>query len=458
MRKKISETIINVTKISTGTILGQIISIITLPFITRIYGAEIMGIWALIFAYSNIIQNICDLGLSNSLMVCPEYELKKRYNIVTKLSFVLSVLCSIIVSLYYLMINSSPDFILTIFTFVGIYSFTLRQINTCGIILNRNKKYDLLMKNSIIRFSVQAGVALGLGYMGFIKYGYYIANIIGQVLTVRHMKKCLPKLDIHNNKDDFVDTIKSNINFVKYQMPASITVNLRTELPNLLIGSLFGNAILGYYSISQKLLTIPITFLGQALGKVFYQKIAELKIKGIEIGNFVRKSINKGMIIALFPMMLFAAYGDAAIVLFFGEEYYIGGIICRIMAYRSLFNFISTATQGIDIVLDKQEYVLYTCLSQTILALASVITGYYLFDSIYVTTFLLVSSFILIQIIFFCKMYFVMNLSISNYLKRIFIILVIMFIGSFLLRWCLFAIFTFFNCELFSYLYSLFTH
>lgn len=68
----LSEQLKNVTKISTGTIIGQMVSIVTLPIITRLYGPEILGIWTSINAMANIIQNICDLGISNSLMICDE--------------------------------------------------------------------------------------------------------------------------------------------------------------------------------------------------------------------------------------------------------------------------------------------------------------------------------------------------------------------------------------------------
>lgn len=39
-----SKNLQNVMKISGGTILGQLISIVSLPIITRMYGAEVMGI------------------------------------------------------------------------------------------------------------------------------------------------------------------------------------------------------------------------------------------------------------------------------------------------------------------------------------------------------------------------------------------------------------------------------
>ena len=434
MKKNISESLKNVTKISGGTAIGQVISIVTLPFITRIYGAEVIGIWTVVTSCSNIVTNICDLGLSNSLMICKDEKISKLYSIVTKLSFAISIICGAVICLYYILVNSNVTYAFTVGVFSALYAFLLRWVNISATILNRNKEYNILMFNSILRFSVVAIVSIVLGIAGFKSFGYYVANVLGQLITVWHMMRCLPKFVVHNRFEEYVKIIKQNVNFIRYQMPASITVTLRTDLPNLLISGLFGNEILGYFSISQKLLTIPTTFLGQSLGKVFYQKLAEMKRKGQDIGKFVEKNINRGMIIALIPMTLLAAFGDVAVVLYFGSEYVIGGVICRIIVYRSLFNFISSATQGLDIVLDKQQYVLYTCLSQTILAILSVLCGFYLFNDIYITSILLVITFIVVQIIYFYKMYNVMELNSLRYVRNALLIIIVMFLVSSILR------------------------
>ena len=312
------------------------------------------------------------------------------------------------------------------------------------------------MKNSVIRFGSTAIVAIVLGKLGFLDYGYYIGNILGQVITVIHMSKFLPRLQMRNNRSEYIDVIKNNFDYIRYQMPASITVTLRTELPNLLISGLFGNTMLGYFSVSQKLLTIPVTFLGQALGKVFFQRIAEMKRTGKQIGEFVERNINRGMLIALVPMSLLAAFGDAAIVLFFGEEYSIGGVICRIIVYRSLFNFISTATQGIDIVLDRQKYVLYTCLAQTVLAVLSVFSGYYVFDSIYATSVFLTGTFIFVQIVYFYKMYRVMQLNSWKYVRNMIFVMFGMFLVSTILRHIVIVILQSVPIEFFGILLRLF--
>ncbi len=461
---KLSEPIKNVTKISTGSAAGQIISIVTLPFITRLYGAEIIGIWAVITSFSNIVQNFCDLGLANSVMMCDEDEIRLRYSIVTKLSILFSTISGVVIALYLMLTQAGIEYSITVGVFTILFAFGLRQILTCYTILNRDKEYNILMKNSVLRFSSIAVISIAFGLIGkylnfpiFIQYGYFVGNIVGQTVTIIHMKRFLPKVILRTRFSEYKRIITENIDYVRYQMPSSITVILRTDLPNLLISALFGNTILGYYSISQKLLTIPVTFLGQSLGTVFYQRAAEMARKGQQIGDFVQRNIKRGMLIALVPMTLFAAFGDIAINIFFGKEYSVGGVICRIIVYRTLFNFISTSTRGLDIVLNKQQYVLYTGVAQTILAVGSVLCGFYCFNSIYITSLLLVVTFIVVQIFYFVTMYRFMNLNWVKYIRDMALTIAAMFAISTAIRYLVILILQSFPNGFFNYLLSMFS-
>ena len=65
----ISDGMKNVAKISTGTMAGQALSFLTLPIYTRIYGAEVIGNWALFTSIATIINSFSDAGLSNAIMI-----------------------------------------------------------------------------------------------------------------------------------------------------------------------------------------------------------------------------------------------------------------------------------------------------------------------------------------------------------------------------------------------------
>lgn len=434
MKRSISSSIKNVAKVSFGTLFGQLISIISFPFITRIYGPEIIGLWTIINACATLLVSVGDLGLTSVLMMCEDGGLKKMYSAVTLISIAISLLCCPAVLVYCYFQKGTITFSVLGTLIVFLYAVELVQTNMLSTLLNREKKYDVLMYNSLVRFGGVAIVSILIGMLGYRKYGYFIANVIGQALTIFYMQRNLNRLATKVGIHDCIDLIKKNIAYVKYQMPSAITVTLRTELPNLLIGSLFGNTILGYFSISQKLLTIPVTFLGQSIGKVFFQKAAEMKRMGQSISSFVKKNIDRGMLIAVVPMALFVAVGDAVTVLCFGAEFTVGGVICRIIAFRSLFNFISVAVQGIDIVLDRQHYVFITCVSQTILATISVLIGYYLCGSIYAVSVLLVVSFVIVQIVYFYKIYQAMELNPRTYILKIAVLLLSMMGMAFIIR------------------------
>ena len=433
---KLSGKMKAVAKISSGTIIGQIISVISLPIITRIFGAEVIGTWTAVNALAFILVYIVDLGLSQAIMIADDDEVEELYCIVTTISAVLCVVSFFVsVGYFFIATNYAPVDVIISSLFVVGYTFTFRQVQTCYIWLNREKEYNTLMKNPVINYIVISVISIGLGLIGFKQYGYHIGMTLGQLLTFIHMKRKLPKRMFCFNIKATIDTIKKYNEFVKFQMPAQMAAQLRQQLPNLLIGSLFGDTMLGYFSISQKLISIPVNLIGQSLGKVFYQSVAEMKRKGQKIASFVKRNMNRSIVVAFVPMVLLAAFGDAAIVMFFGEANAVGGVISRIIVFRSFFTFISTALAGIDIVLEKQKYSMLTCVYQTILGIISVVISYCLTGDIYFCSLLIVATFIGVQVWYFGKMYRFMGLSPMSYYVRIAVSLVAIFSVSMLLRY-----------------------
>lgn len=434
-KKIISNRMKNVAKISSGNIMGQVISIATLPFISRIYGAEIMGIWTVISSISNILMTFCDLGLSQALMISEEEEKKPLYRFISSLSVIICLFSSILVFLYYIVIGAKGwNYSLLVSIFAFVYGFTLRQVQTCYTLLNREQEYSVLMKNPIINHGTMALLAIVIGLFGGKQYGYYISMTLGQLLTLLHMKRKLPSGMLFWDFKAGKDILEKYNDFVKFQMPTLLMAQLRQQLPNLLIGSLFGNTVLGYYSISFRLLNMPVTFIGQALGRVFYQTAAEMKRKGENISLFVYRNLNRAILIACVPMTFFAAFGDIAVVIFFGNEYSVGGMISRIVVFQTFFTFVSTSTQGLDIVLRKQKIAMITCIAQTITSSVSVILSYYITNNIYICVISMTVSFIIIQVIYFCKMFVIMGNSPINYLKNIVSALCVIGITSVILR------------------------
>lgn len=277
-----SQMLRNVTKISSGTILGQAISIVTLPIFTRLYGATVIGYWTLFTSVAVIVNAFSDLGLSNAIMMDDEGEQsEKLFSVITTISFIISL----IVGVGYFVIKSvTPDpsglhpLFYSIVLFVLI--FTQQQVNVCYNWLNKKKQYNILMKNPIINNVSVAVIAIPLGLMGFTKYGYYIGLVLGQVFTLFHMRRYLPRIFFCFKLRDHFDVIRSHLTYVKFQMPTYLVAQVKNQAPVFFIRSFFGVEILGYYSVCMRVLNIPVNLLASSIGKVYYQTAAEMKKKG----------------------------------------------------------------------------------------------------------------------------------------------------------------------------------
>jgi len=169
-----------------------------------------------------------------------------------------------------------------------------------------------------------------------------------------------------------------------------------------------------------RLVGIPITLLANSLGRVFFQSVSEIKRQSGHVGEFTLRSLNKAMKISLFPIILMLCIGDMVITLIFGEDFLVAGNIFRIMTFYGLFLFLSMSVNGIAIVIDKQKFLMISGILQVMGISIGMLVGVKVFESIYISILLFALTFIIIQIVYFCFIFKVTNISIKRYLNPLF--------------------------------------
>lgn len=424
IKKKIekSSNKLNIAKISSGTLLGQGISIITLPIITRLYGAEILGIWTLLNSISVIIYSFSDWGLTNSLMVEDDNNEEKNYKVVSSISALSCFIASSFTILYIFFFNSDIKInLIFIYLYLIITTFTSQQIQICYTWLNRKGKYNILMKNPLINNGVYSFLAIMLGIIGYKSYGYFIAYIFGQIITLLHMKRNLPNIMFTFNIKDYSYILKKNKSFVIYQVPINIVSKMKSQLPTFVIRGFWGIEILGYYSVAIKVLNIPTTLLASAIGRVFFKTISLMKRNGELIGSYVYKNMISAMQIAIVPIAILNAFGDLVTVLFFGEEWIIAGKFIQILGMQYLYIFITNSVQGLAITLDKQKYNIVSIISELAAGIISLYIGKYIFNNIYMGLGIMTTFTIIINIIYFSALYKIMGIEWKQYVRKVFL-------------------------------------
>ena len=424
----------NVLKLSSGTIVGQALSVIMLPFITRIYGAELIGVLALLISFSTIIKSLSDLGLTNSIMVENEENIECTYKVISTVNLILSLVSALFICLYsfYMLDNHMNS--LFLFFFITITFFTNQQIQVSYTWLNRTKHYNVLMYNPILNQGIFGIVSIILGLIGFKTYGYFIGYMLGQIITLIHMRRNLPNGMFTLNINDYRNTIKNNKRFVVYQLPTNVLANFKNQLPTILIQTFWGSQILGYYSITVRVLQMPSSLLANAIGRVFFQTVSNMKREGKEISQYVLRNLINGMKIAIIPIILLIAYGDIGATMFLGKGWETAGEFISILSLMYFFMFLMNTVQGLAITLEKQNLTLISGLFQIIGYVLGAVIGKYYFDSVHLGLFLMSLFYIVIQIIYFSILFKVMGASVKEYIKSLIISLLVILGVSLILR------------------------
>lgn len=420
LKSKLTVNKKNIAKITSGTLAGQLISIITLPIIARIYGVEVLGMWALLSSISMIINSFSDLGMTNAIMTEDEKYIEGTFKVITTLVFIISILGAAGITFYYTLISESSEVnSLFLFIFATATIFITKQIQTCYTWLNRKEEYNVLMKNPVIQYGSYGIISIALGLLGMKTYGYFIAHMASFIITLLLMKRKIPISFYTLNISEFKDTIVRNKKFVIFQTPSRVLNNIQNQMPVFLVQGLWGTEMLGYYSITVRILQVPSSLLASAIGRVFFQLTSKMKREGKIIGQYVYRNLTKGIKIGIIPMTLLMAFGDVIIIIFLGYEWKTAGDFIRIMTLQYYFMFLMNTVLGLDIILEKQQFKIITSLLQIIGFIFGALLGKYMFDDIFLGLIMMSIFYIIIQIGYFCSLFRIMNVSLKELILNI---------------------------------------
>jgi len=428
----------NIVKIASGTLGGQIISIISIPILTRIYGVEILGIWALLNAICLFVNSFSDLGLNQTIMigVKEDHKDKKLYEVISTITFAMSLISTLIVcSFFFFTTNEAGLNIIFLFVYLFLSMFFLQQTQTCYSWINKRGNYNVLMKNPVISHFSIAFFSIALGLLGFAEYGYFVGWLGGKTIALLHMKRHTPKHFLTFEFKKFQSVISQHASFVKYQLPTNLLSQLKNQIPIFFIQSFFGIEMVGFYSITLRILGIPVSLLGNAFGRVFFHEASDIASTGKSIGVYTLKNMRAMMKLALIPMIVFISFGGDLLVFFLGTEWRMAGEMFVIISFQSYFRLLLMSSQGITAIMKKQHFRMIMSITQILLScLAFLIINVFSNDILIALAISTIGE-VIIHILFFSKMFDVMDISPKKYLKSVLLNSFLIFSCSFLIRY-----------------------
>ena len=359
---KLDKLWIGIIHMGLGTILAQMINIISQPILTRIFSIETLGIYTYLISLANVIIPISSLKL-DMLIVSEADDREAQY--ITDVCIIINILVFIIYTFIIFIGCNFPKE--NIFNKYGLVIYIVPIIIfTNGLrflfisYLNRYQKYKTISLIGVIRESIRVifqiiGGVFSLGVL-VLSLGYALSPLFGLNIQIKDYLKKLkkrPKLTKEKFKKIIFEKGRKQIFFL---VPGQFINSFSSSLVMVYIAILFSEKELGYYSAGVRVLEIPIIFITSNVSKVCYQNISENIYNKKPILRILMSVTVVLSVISIigFSILYFIAPKFSEII--FGEGYKIAGEYIKCMCIMYAVRLVATSFSGICILFKKQEF------------------------------------------------------------------------------------------------------
>lgn len=393
----------NITILSIGSVVGQVILFLFTPLIARIYFPENFGSLS-VFTSIIVILSIFSTGkFEHAVLVGKDLTESVQISFVGSiLSAIFAFFCFIIMLLLFFLkvdfifINDSLTYVILI-PLVVMFS----GINSCLIyLLLRHEKYSHQAFLNFLQPVVIITFNIGLGFSGFLENGLIISYTISTFFSFCVLVIMLKK-EIYNGISDNLLKIKklknvfiSYIDFPKYQLPAQGLLSFSQQAPPLLFAVFFPMTLVGFYSIANRILATPVNIVASSITSVFRNEvIKELEIKN-DFSSLFLKTMTQLIILALPIFLVLFFFLPSIFNLVLGEQWGQASEIGRILCFMLFVEFVITPlTSSVLILKEKQKLNLIIQTIATFINILGILLGYIFFENIYYClTFMVLAS------------------------------------------------------------------
>ncbi|EGN57164.1 polysaccharide biosynthesis protein [Hallella multisaccharivorax DSM 17128] len=332
---------------SSSNIVMYLLPLVVTPILSRLYQPEAFGDWGIFSSFIAMATLVLFAGLENAIV---KIEADKLSNLL-KICIICAVIAIAVLMLVFLygrsmdisFFCSFPDIQLLAAYLIAYIPYTLGY-NLC----NRFSRYTALSLNNILQGSCQAGLRILAALLGLTAFnglilGTTIALYVSAFFLVISLKhKDFPSHHEQFNTHNIKKLLVENKKFPLFDAPSSLLSFAAFNLPTIILAFYFSKASIGCFSIILQLLLLPMSLIGSAIGKVYYQQLCQGKGDTLEVTAISQKIISVTAIISILPLLVLACGGDRLIVLFLGNRWQTAGDISLCLA---LWSFPTILTQ-----------------------------------------------------------------------------------------------------------------
>ena len=356
-----------VLKLVGGTTIAQAISVLSAPILSRLYTPDAFGTLSIFASLVGVFSVIACLRFDLAIVLPKEEnEAASLFNVSLLAATFVAVLSALGLMVWgnqLIQLLEAPDLI----PFLWMIPVTLfiQGFHLANISWNtRKKRFGRLSIARILASLTTSLLPIVLALIGkasstSLVLSWIAGTIVFSGVLASQVWKDSWRLFLEYFKVKLLT--HSVVRYRKFPLIdfwGSFINNLSWQLPPLIISPLFTPSAVGFYSLANRVLLLPMTLIGNAVSQVFFQRASETHARQSNLAESVEIVFRQLVALGLFPAILLTILGRELFITVFGITWAEAGVYAQILGPWLFFLFISSPISNLFVVLERQELAL----------------------------------------------------------------------------------------------------
>lgn len=331
----------NVLKVSSGTFMAQFLMLIGMPIIARMYGKDVIGLYALFVSTIGITISFVTLAYDNAIVLPKKDEDAQA---LLKVTLISSFLFSIVI---FLILNIPIDFFKeykSIAVFIATGTFFQVLVNSLSYFKIRYNFYSQLAKSKVLRNFILLISQIVLFYITSkygLLFGFILASIITTFYLIHEDKYIKSGLFFKQDKTVLKKNISKYSEYPRYFCWSNLILALSAGVPVIIFNEYFSLSQVAIYSIGFSLIVQPASLISSSIRPVLLSKLAQKKKEQESIIGIYKKVFLVLLSSAIIISIGIYLFLPPIVVFIFGENWIESAVLTRFLIPIFIWYFIS---------------------------------------------------------------------------------------------------------------------
>jgi lipopolysaccharide exporter len=353
----------SILTLGSGTMIAQVIAILISPVFSRLYTPSEMGVFAIFLLGGTILFALASGKYELGIVLSNHNKTAvKLVQLAINLSFYSSLLVLLVLACLYPYLGHwlklAHEYVYLLLL-VPLFSWLTTIFESLRLYAIRNKEFKIVSQSLITKaictalFQVLFGL-MDWGVKGLV-WGVILALLCGNIRLFKNYfaDTTFTKWQVGLNK--FGYEIKKYKRFAIFSSPSIFLNALSSELPILFFQIYFAPNVNGWFAYTKRVLALPMTSAGNAIGDAFYQRSGELKNNPEVLTATTWKLYRILLLLGVLPIAILFFWGDDVFAFVFGEAWRTAGTYAGLLCIWTLSVFVTSPISNVIFVKEKHQ-------------------------------------------------------------------------------------------------------